>query len=171
MPWRRGRSCKWKRLAAHLGLGTSWHAGDEVRSDQAAQSGRPSAAGRADRPAIRQLLATRRPFLLRSAQFCTGVAEGVGFEPTVRLHAQRFSRPSHSTTLASLRRAPGDRSIGRADTSQKGPGRQAPARAFWARSGAAGGDRAAGDPKRPEKPRKSARKGREKALTGKAPGL
>src|SRR5216684_9277937 len=31
------------------------------------------------------------------------LAERVGFEPTVRLHAQRFSRPSRSTTLAPLR--------------------------------------------------------------------
>src|SRR5216684_1289514 len=33
------------------------------------------------------------------------LAERVGFEPTVRLHAQRFSRPSRSTTLAPLRGA------------------------------------------------------------------
>src|SRR5436190_23883129 len=33
------------------------------------------------------------------------MAERVGFEPTVRLHAQRFSRPSRSTTLAPLRAA------------------------------------------------------------------
>ncbi len=33
------------------------------------------------------------------------MAERVGFEPTVRLHAQRFSRPSRSTTLAPLRGA------------------------------------------------------------------
>ena len=31
------------------------------------------------------------------------MAERVGFEPTVRLHAHRFSRPSRSTTLAPLR--------------------------------------------------------------------
>jgi ribose transport system substrate-binding protein len=31
------------------------------------------------------------------------LAERVGFEPTVRLHAQRFSRPSRSTTPAPLR--------------------------------------------------------------------
>ena len=31
------------------------------------------------------------------------MAEGEGFEPPVRLPAQRFSRPPHSTTLASLR--------------------------------------------------------------------
>ena len=31
------------------------------------------------------------------------LAEGVGFEPTVHLRAQRFSRPPHSTALASLR--------------------------------------------------------------------
>ncbi len=31
------------------------------------------------------------------------VAEGVGFEPTVRLPARRFSRPVYSTTLAPLR--------------------------------------------------------------------
>jgi site-specific DNA recombinase len=33
------------------------------------------------------------------------LAERVGFEPTVRLHAQRFSRPPRSTTLAPLRRS------------------------------------------------------------------
>ena len=32
------------------------------------------------------------------------MAEGVGFEPTERSHAQRFSRPPHSTTLPPLRR-------------------------------------------------------------------
>src|SRR4051794_31763593 len=32
------------------------------------------------------------------------LAEGEGFEPPVRLPAQRVSRPPHSTTLASLRR-------------------------------------------------------------------
>ncbi len=31
------------------------------------------------------------------------MAERVGFEPTVRLHARRFSRPVHSTTLPPLR--------------------------------------------------------------------
>ncbi len=31
------------------------------------------------------------------------MAEGVGFEPTVRFHAQRFSRPSQSTTLPPFR--------------------------------------------------------------------
>lgn len=31
------------------------------------------------------------------------MAEGVGFEPTVRLHVQRFSRPPRSTAPASLR--------------------------------------------------------------------
>jgi hypothetical protein len=35
------------------------------------------------------------------------VAEGVGFEPTVSLHPQRFSRPSHSAALAPLRDGPG----------------------------------------------------------------
>ncbi len=30
------------------------------------------------------------------------VAEGVGFEPTIRLRACRFSRPVYSTTLAPL---------------------------------------------------------------------
>ena len=33
-----------------------------------------------------------------------GMAEGVGFEPTVRLHAQRFSRPPPSSTRPPLRR-------------------------------------------------------------------
>ncbi len=31
------------------------------------------------------------------------LAEGVGFEPTVILQPQRFSRPSHSSALATLR--------------------------------------------------------------------
>ena len=31
------------------------------------------------------------------------MAEGVGFEPTVRVSAQRFSRPPRSTTPAPLR--------------------------------------------------------------------
>jgi hypothetical protein len=31
------------------------------------------------------------------------VAEGEGFEPSVELPPQRFSRPSHSTALAPLR--------------------------------------------------------------------
>ena len=34
------------------------------------------------------------------------LAEEVGFEPTERFHAQRFSRPSQSTTLPLLRRVP-----------------------------------------------------------------
>ena len=29
----------------------------------------------------------------RRSQFCSELADGVGFEPTVRLHARRFSRP------------------------------------------------------------------------------
>ena len=33
------------------------------------------------------------------------MAEKVGFEPTVRFHARRFSRPVHSTTLPLLRQA------------------------------------------------------------------
>lgn len=36
------------------------------------------------------------------------MAERVGFEPTVRLHGQRFSRPPQSTTLAPLRNEAGD---------------------------------------------------------------
>ena len=28
--------------------------------------------------------------------------DGEGFEPSVRLHAQRFSKPSYSTTLATI---------------------------------------------------------------------
>ena len=31
------------------------------------------------------------------------LAEREGFEPSVRLHVQRFSRPPHSTTLPPLR--------------------------------------------------------------------
>ena len=33
------------------------------------------------------------------------MAEGVGFEPTVGIHPQRFSRPSHSAALAPFRLA------------------------------------------------------------------
>ena len=47
----------------------------------------------------------------RSAPPCHDVAERVGFEPTVRLHAQRFSRPSRSTTLAPLPRQAAGRFI------------------------------------------------------------
>ena len=36
----------------------------------------------------------------------SSMAEGVGFEPTVALRPQRFSRPSHSSALATLRRPP-----------------------------------------------------------------
>ena len=35
---------------------------------------------------------------------CNVLAEREGFEPSVRLPVQRFSRPSHSTTLAPLPR-------------------------------------------------------------------
>jgi hypothetical protein len=46
------------------------------------------------------------------SEFATGVlAEGVGFEPTVRSRVQRFSRPPRSTAPASLRGA--DRVSGR----------------------------------------------------------
>ena len=53
-----------------------------------------------------------RPSVLNGIAGFTGtqrlfweMAERVGFEPTVRLPAQRFSRPSQSTTLAPLRKA------------------------------------------------------------------
>ena len=41
--------------------------------------------------------------LRESAPIRGSVAEEVGFEPTVRFHARRFSRPVHSTTLPLLR--------------------------------------------------------------------
>ena len=45
-----------------------------------------------------------KEFAEQARTWANGVmAERVGFEPTVRLHAQRFSRPSRSTTLAPLR--------------------------------------------------------------------
>src|SRR5688572_13847605 len=47
------------------------------------------------------------------------MAERVGFEPTVPLRAQRFSRPSQSTTLAPLRNCEDD------PGSRAGAGRQA----------------------------------------------
>ena len=55
---------------------------------------------RAPRPNMRSFTAAiRRP----RCPSRNKLAERVGFEPTVRLHAQRFSRPSRSTTLAPLR--------------------------------------------------------------------
>jgi hypothetical protein len=44
-------------------------------------------------------------YLLVTLGFPSVLAERVGFEPTVRLPVQRFSRPSHSTSLAPLRGA------------------------------------------------------------------
>jgi hypothetical protein len=41
--------------------------------------------------------------ILKRFQIIDVLAERVGFEPTVRLPVQRFSRPSHSTSLAPLR--------------------------------------------------------------------
>lgn len=43
-----------------------------------------------------------RPLLLD--YYFSKLAEGEGFEPSVRVNAQRFSRPPHSTTLAPLHR-------------------------------------------------------------------
>jgi len=43
------------------------------------------------------------PLAPRRAQLWKGQAEGVGFEPTVGMRPQRFSRPPDSATLASLR--------------------------------------------------------------------
>ena len=44
-----------------------------------------------------------RDMAAQRSPFCSELAERVGFEPTVRLHAQRFSRPPRSTALAPLR--------------------------------------------------------------------
>ena len=44
----------------------------------------------------------RKAGYTRRSQFCSEVAERVGFEPTVPVKAQRFSRPPRSTTLAPL---------------------------------------------------------------------
>ena len=63
------------------------------------------------------------------------------------------------------------RSIGRADTSQKAPGRQALPRPLCGRPGGAGNDPTAGAPRWPQKHRERTRTGPEKALTGKEPGL
>ena len=66
-----------------------------------ALSERTRSTGTARKPADIGLL---RPPSRRQRLLVQGaVAERVGFEPTVRLHAQRFSRPSRSTTLAPLR--------------------------------------------------------------------
>ena len=50
------------------------------------------------------------------------VAERVGFEPTVSLHPQRFSRPSRSTTLAPLRRGQHGQWPGRTRAYRRGAG-------------------------------------------------
>ena len=52
---------------------------------------------------------TAMPFnmLGRNTMPMCEMAEEVGFEPTVRFHARRFSRPVHSTTLPLLRRVCG----------------------------------------------------------------
>src|SRR5687767_13418222 len=62
------------------------------------------------------------------------MAEGGGFEPPVRLLAQRFSRPPHSTTLASLR-GRGAWSKRRGVSRRSPAGRQAAARKFPAAAG------------------------------------
>ena len=40
---------------------------------------------------------------VQTASWYTKMAERVGFEPTVPVRGHRFSRPAHSTALASLR--------------------------------------------------------------------
>lgn len=47
----------------------------------------------------------RRCKVLRMCPEYTKMAEGEGFEPSVPLRAQRFSRPPDSTTLAPLQNA------------------------------------------------------------------
>ena len=68
------------------------------------------AAGRRDRAAPRDTGASihddRHGVPSRSGERKSySVAEGVGFEPTVGIHPQRFSRPSHSAALAPFRLA------------------------------------------------------------------
>jgi hypothetical protein len=50
------------------------------------------------------------------------MAEGEGFEPSVELPPQRFSRPSHSTALAPLRTTANSMEIEKALNSKKPPG-------------------------------------------------
>src|SRR5438128_2081794 len=52
-----------------------------------------------------------------------GVAEGVGFEPTVPLRTHRFSMPSDSATLGALRRA----TVRTPSGTSRGPGASAAA--------------------------------------------
>ena len=68
------------------------------------------AAGRRERAAPRDTGASihhdRHEFPSRLGERMSySVAEGVGFEPTVGIHPQRFSRPSHSAALAPFRLA------------------------------------------------------------------
>jgi hypothetical protein len=98
-PWLSGSSC---RLAVHPAVPSdrarrSWPINNfapyEPRSAAAAWTGDMVAGGAIATP----------PSCCPAYNKRSAMAERVGFEPTVRLHAQRFSRPSRSTTLAPLR--------------------------------------------------------------------
>jgi hypothetical protein len=56
------------------------------------------------------------------------LAEGVGFEPTVRLRARRFSRPVYSTTLAPLQGSMVCNRTGCRDNKCQGFGQEEPVR-------------------------------------------
>src|SRR5436305_1215110 len=76
-----------------------------MRANQRTDGGSAALLGTDVRPRIGAGLGLFRPSR-SSGESWVGqtMAERVGFEPTVRLHAQRFSRPSQSTTLAPLPR-------------------------------------------------------------------
>ena len=69
----------------------------------------PARKGRGEKSAsqdIMELYAKRWPPRMQKSATngCSNLAEREGFEPSERLHAQRFSRPPRSTTLAPLQR-------------------------------------------------------------------
>ena len=63
---------------------------------------------------------------LKSVRCAVWLAEGVGFEPTVRLRARRFSRPVYSTTLAPLRGSMVCNQAGCRDNKCRGFGQEEP---------------------------------------------
>ncbi len=76
-------------------------------------------------------------FPLQNNALSRALAEGVGFEPTVRLPARRFSRPVYSTTLAPLRkenaraaRGPDRSRLSRLNNKCKGGGQERESRAL-----------------------------------------
>ena len=73
----------------------------KMRSHQRVSRPTTAESGRTDGP--KHLTSPPRDRPVAAQAECRKLAEGEGFEPPERLLAQRFSRPPHSTTLASLR--------------------------------------------------------------------